>query len=151
MSPRAGRGLRLHDTERRTRRDTPARPGLERARRFYADKLGLEPVEERPGRLLYRCSADTFALFESTGSSPGTFTLMGFTVEGLDATIAELAARGLAFAEDFGTVAMAGAVMALRSAHAWVLRAVQPRDKAIGVGYSDRGHGRATRCGRSRG
>ena len=94
---------------------------LERARRFYADKLGLEPVEERPGRLLYRCSGDTFAPFESTGSSPDTFTQIGFTVEDLDATIAELAARGLAFAEDFGTVAMAGAVMALRSAHAWVL------------------------------
>ncbi|HEV2664514.1 MAG TPA: VOC family protein, partial [Blastocatellia bacterium] len=27
---------------------------LERARLFYAEKLGLEPVEERPGGLLYR-------------------------------------------------------------------------------------------------
>jgi catechol 2,3-dioxygenase-like lactoylglutathione lyase family enzyme len=26
-------------------------PGLERARRFYAEKLGLPPVEERPGGL----------------------------------------------------------------------------------------------------
>jgi hypothetical protein len=28
---------------------------LERARLFYAEKLSLEPVEERPGGLLYRC------------------------------------------------------------------------------------------------
>jgi hypothetical protein len=28
---------------------------LERARRFYMAKLVLEPVEERPGGLLYRC------------------------------------------------------------------------------------------------
>lgn len=28
---------------------------LGRARRFYAEKLGLEPSEERPGGLLYRC------------------------------------------------------------------------------------------------
>jgi catechol 2,3-dioxygenase-like lactoylglutathione lyase family enzyme len=27
---------------------------LDRARRFYAEKLGLEPTEERPGGLLYR-------------------------------------------------------------------------------------------------
>ena len=26
---------------------------LERARRFYSEKLGLEPVEERPGGLRY--------------------------------------------------------------------------------------------------
>ncbi|HKF91389.1 MAG TPA: VOC family protein, partial [Acidimicrobiia bacterium] len=28
---------------------------LERARTFYAEKLGLEPVEEREGGLRYRC------------------------------------------------------------------------------------------------
>jgi catechol 2,3-dioxygenase-like lactoylglutathione lyase family enzyme len=41
----------------------PARD-LERARRFYADKLGLEPAEARPGGLLYRCGGGSFALFE---------------------------------------------------------------------------------------
>jgi hypothetical protein len=30
---------------------------LNRARAFYASKLGLEPIEERPGGLLYRCGA----------------------------------------------------------------------------------------------
>jgi catechol 2,3-dioxygenase-like lactoylglutathione lyase family enzyme len=40
---------------------------LERARRFYADKLGLEPTDERPGGLLYRTGAGEFVLFESTG------------------------------------------------------------------------------------
>jgi len=47
---------------------------MERARRFYAEKLGLEPAEERPGGLLYRCASGVFALFESAGASPGTFT-----------------------------------------------------------------------------
>ena len=28
---------------------------LQRAKAFYAEKLGLEPSEERPGGLLYRC------------------------------------------------------------------------------------------------
>jgi len=28
---------------------------LQRTKGFYAEKLGLEPSEERPGGLLYRC------------------------------------------------------------------------------------------------
>jgi catechol 2,3-dioxygenase-like lactoylglutathione lyase family enzyme len=51
---------------------------MDRARAFYADKLGLVPVEERPGGLLYRCASGEFALFESAGASPGTFTQMAF-------------------------------------------------------------------------
>lgn len=70
---------------------------LDRARRFYADKLGLQPSEVRPGGLLYRCSGGEFALFESTGSSPGTFTQLAFQVDDLDATVAELKSRGLEF------------------------------------------------------
>jgi catechol 2,3-dioxygenase-like lactoylglutathione lyase family enzyme len=72
---------------------------LRRARRFYAEKLGLEPAEERPGGLLYRAGGCEFALFESTGSSPGEFTQMGWEVDDIDATVAELKARGVVFEE----------------------------------------------------
>jgi catechol 2,3-dioxygenase-like lactoylglutathione lyase family enzyme len=72
---------------------------LDRARRFYADKLGLEPSEERPGGLLYRCAEGEFALFGSAGRSPGTFTQMAFDVDDLDAIVAELKARGVVFEE----------------------------------------------------
>jgi catechol 2,3-dioxygenase-like lactoylglutathione lyase family enzyme len=72
---------------------------LQRARTFYADKLGLEPSEERPGGLLYRCAAGEFALFESAGASPGTFTQMGFEVDDIEATVAELRGRGVVFEE----------------------------------------------------
>jgi catechol 2,3-dioxygenase-like lactoylglutathione lyase family enzyme len=68
-----------------------------RARAFYAEKLGLEPVEERPGGLLYRCASGQFALFQSAGSSPGTFTQMGWTVDDVVATVAELRSRGVVF------------------------------------------------------
>jgi catechol 2,3-dioxygenase-like lactoylglutathione lyase family enzyme len=72
---------------------------LDRARRFYADKLGLEPSEERPGGLLYRCASGEFSLFESAGSAPGTFTQMAWWVDDVEATVAELKARGVAFEE----------------------------------------------------
>lgn len=70
---------------------------MARARAFYAEKLGLEPVEERPGGLLYRCASGEFALFESTGASTGTFTQMGWSVDDVDATVAELRSRGVVF------------------------------------------------------
>jgi catechol 2,3-dioxygenase-like lactoylglutathione lyase family enzyme len=72
---------------------------LSRAREFYADKLGLEPSEERPGGLLYRCASGEFALFESAGESSGTHTQMAWDVNDIDATVAELKARGVEFEE----------------------------------------------------
>jgi catechol 2,3-dioxygenase-like lactoylglutathione lyase family enzyme len=76
----------------------PARD-LDRARRFYAEKLGMEPAEERPGGLLYRFPNGEFALFASAGGSSGTFTQMGFEVDDLDDTVAEMKRRGVVFEE----------------------------------------------------
>jgi predicted enzyme related to lactoylglutathione lyase len=72
---------------------------LGRARAFYAEKLGLEPDEERPGGLLYRCAQGEFGLFESTGGPSGSHTQMGWEVEDIDATVAELRRRGVVFEE----------------------------------------------------
>jgi catechol 2,3-dioxygenase-like lactoylglutathione lyase family enzyme len=72
---------------------------MERARRFYAEKLGLEPVEERPGGLLYRCGSNSFVLFTSSGTPSGTHTQMGFEVTDFQAAVNILRARGLVFEE----------------------------------------------------
>jgi catechol 2,3-dioxygenase-like lactoylglutathione lyase family enzyme len=72
---------------------------LKRARAFYSEKLGLEPVDERPGGLLYRCASGEFALFASAGASSGGFTQMGFEVDDIEATVRELRERGVVFEE----------------------------------------------------
>jgi catechol 2,3-dioxygenase-like lactoylglutathione lyase family enzyme len=72
---------------------------LNRARAFYADKLGLEPVEERPGGLLYRLGETRFALFQSAGAPSGRHTQMAFEVDDLDAVVGELRRRGVVFEE----------------------------------------------------
>ena len=72
---------------------------LQRARSFYAEKLGLEPSEERPGGLLYRCSKGEFALFESAGAASGDHTQMGWEVEDIEATVEWLRVRGVVFEE----------------------------------------------------
>jgi catechol 2,3-dioxygenase-like lactoylglutathione lyase family enzyme len=72
---------------------------LERARRFYAEKLGLEPVEERPGGLRYRCSDSEFVVFQSTGAASGDHTQMAWEVDDIEATMRELRERGVVFEE----------------------------------------------------
>ena len=72
---------------------------LKRARTFYAEKLGLEPIEERPGGLLYRCGRGFFALFQSAGAATGTHTQMGWEVADIEATVAALRSRGVVFEE----------------------------------------------------
>ena len=62
---------------------------------WYAEKLGLEPAEERPGGLRYVVGGCEFALFASAGASDGSFTQMGFEVADLRATVAELRRRGV--------------------------------------------------------
>jgi catechol 2,3-dioxygenase-like lactoylglutathione lyase family enzyme len=88
--------MTLRDSKVATR--LPAQD-LDRARAFYAERLGLEPVDERPGGLLYRVGGGEFALFLSAGRASGDHTQMGFEVVDLEATVAELSARGVVFEE----------------------------------------------------
>lgn len=74
---------------------------LNRARAFYAEKLGLEPVEEREGGLRYVGAGGEFALFQSEGAPSGDHTQMGWEVEDIEATVAALRARGVVF-EEYG-------------------------------------------------
>ncbi|MFD0690539.1 VOC family protein [Actinomadura fibrosa] len=70
---------------------------LERARAFYRDRLGLEPVEERDGGLRYVCGTTEFHLFSSSGAASGASTQIGFEVDDLDRVVADLRARGVRF------------------------------------------------------
>ena len=72
---------------------------LARARAFYAEKLGLEPVEERPGGVRYCCGDGWFAVFQSAGGPSGAHTQMGFEVEDIESTVDELRRRGVVFEE----------------------------------------------------
>lgn len=77
---------------------------LERARRWYAEKLGLDPVEERPGGLRYEFASGVYCLYASAGAADGSFTQLGYYVDDLDATVAALRARGVTFEDYPGTV-----------------------------------------------
>ena len=81
---------------------------LNRARRFYAEKLGLTPSDELPAGLIYRCKDSWFLLFPSSGASTGQFTQMGWMADNIEAEVKELKSKGVVFEEynmpDFKTV-----------------------------------------------
>ena len=73
---------------------------MERARRFYAEKLGLVPETELPDGTFYRCGAGTrFLLYPSQGASAGTHTQMTWNTADIEAEVASLQARGVVFEE----------------------------------------------------
>jgi catechol 2,3-dioxygenase-like lactoylglutathione lyase family enzyme len=72
---------------------------LARARRFYEDGVGLTPGDSDEQGVAYPC-ADGTSLFvyfspENAGRNPATSA--GWDVDDLDATMAELASRGVVF------------------------------------------------------
>src|SRR3954469_20142372 len=77
---------------------------LARARTWYAEKLGLQPREEREGGLRYEGRSGVFCLFDSAGGSDGSFTQMGFYVDDIEATVADLKRAGVVFEEYPGCV-----------------------------------------------
>jgi catechol 2,3-dioxygenase-like lactoylglutathione lyase family enzyme len=73
---------------------------LDRARRWYAEKLGLTPAGERQGGLRYECGGGVFCLIQSQGSADGSFTQLAFTVEDIEAEVDELRRRGVMFEDE---------------------------------------------------
>jgi catechol 2,3-dioxygenase-like lactoylglutathione lyase family enzyme len=73
---------------------------LERARAFYAEKLGLTPTSKGPIGLRFRLADGTrFRLFRSGGKASGAHTQMAIMVDDLWAAVSELRARGVQFEE----------------------------------------------------
>jgi catechol 2,3-dioxygenase-like lactoylglutathione lyase family enzyme len=70
---------------------------VERARAFYRDVLGFEPVREHRNHLFYECGGGSFLVFPSSGAPSGTHDQLGFVVEDVEAAVAELRARGVSF------------------------------------------------------
>ncbi len=74
---------------------------IERARSFYAEKLGLTPNPgAAPGHYLYHCGGAAFALYETSGRASGTHNQMAFTVSDLETVVRRLKARGVTFTGD---------------------------------------------------
>ena len=70
---------------------------VERARAFYAEKVGLEPVRELDAHLFYEVAGSQFLVFPSSGAPSGTHDQFGLMVDDIEQAVAALEARGVAF------------------------------------------------------
>ncbi|HKR99174.1 MAG TPA: VOC family protein [Candidatus Dormibacteraeota bacterium] len=72
----------------------------DRARAFYADKLGLTPSAEEPAALTYEMPGGTrFILFTSSGKPSGEHTQVGFRVKDIESEVRQLKDNGVQFEE----------------------------------------------------
>ena len=76
---------------------------LERAKRWYSEKLGLEPVVDDEFGVEYETGGERFGLYESEFAGTNKATAAGFNVEDVDTAAAQLRAKGVALEDlDFG-------------------------------------------------
>ena len=77
---------------------------LERAKRWYSEKLGLEPMEEDEyGGAHYETGGAHFMVFLSPFAGTNQATAAGFNVENFDEVVDQLRSKGVAFEDvDFG-------------------------------------------------
>lgn len=81
---------------------------LERARRWYEEKLALLPEHEDPGGVWYRFGAETWLyLYRTPSAGTAQNTIAGWAVRDIEAVMAGLRERGVVFEEyDLGEIQM---------------------------------------------
>ena len=73
---------------------------MERARRFYEDRIRLQPVGGRPdGKFVYRCGGTEIALFPKAEGTKAAHTALSFRVANISEVIGLLESRGVVFAD----------------------------------------------------
>jgi predicted enzyme related to lactoylglutathione lyase len=73
---------------------------MERAKAFYRDKLGMTPMQENAGGVMYALAAGTgFGLFPSSGKPSGTHTQLAMEVEDVEEAVKDLQSKGVRFEE----------------------------------------------------
>jgi catechol 2,3-dioxygenase-like lactoylglutathione lyase family enzyme len=79
---------------------TVAASDLDRARRWYEEKLGLTPDQEDPGGVWFHFAGDTWLHVYQTGfAGTAKNTVAGITVKDIEAVMERLKSRGLVFEE----------------------------------------------------
>ncbi len=74
---------------------------LNRARKFYEQKLGLTPAYEVDSGLIYECGGNSqFFLYETGSAGTAQNTAMSWTTEDIEAEVEQLRSMGVQF-EDY--------------------------------------------------
>jgi catechol 2,3-dioxygenase-like lactoylglutathione lyase family enzyme len=91
---------------------TLASSDVERAKRWYAEKLGWQPSRELPGYARYDFGPSAFAIYKSPSAGTAQNTVLYWLVKDAKAEVARLRDRGLMFEDyDFGDYRTVDGVM----------------------------------------
>jgi catechol 2,3-dioxygenase-like lactoylglutathione lyase family enzyme len=72
---------------------------MERATRFYTEKIGATPRESSTGGSFFSVGDSTFSLYPTPNPNRGGHTQMGLRVPDVKAAVADLRSRGVVFEE----------------------------------------------------
>lgn len=70
---------------------------MERARQFYAGSLGLRMVEQTPFALVFDAQGTMLRVTSAAKVTPAPYTVLGWSVTDIAATIGSLEDRGVSF------------------------------------------------------
>jgi predicted enzyme related to lactoylglutathione lyase len=84
---------------------------IERAKTFYAKKIGATPGESNPGGTFFSLGETRFFIYPTPNPNRGGHTQMGIQVKDVAAAVRELQGRGVAFEEyDFPGLKTVGGI-----------------------------------------
>ena len=73
---------------------------MDRARKFYEEKVGLKPREEYAGGVIYECGKGSWVfMYPSPGAGTSKASTAFWAVEDVESEVADLKARGVVFEE----------------------------------------------------
>ena len=72
---------------------------LERAKKFYSEKLGFVPDSENAGGVTYKCKDSQFLLYPTQFAGTAQHTLAGWQTDAIEKEVEELRGRGVKFEE----------------------------------------------------
>jgi predicted enzyme related to lactoylglutathione lyase len=72
---------------------------MERAKKFYAEKLNFHAEMEVPGGVVYRCKDSWFLLFPTQFAGLAQHTLGGWSTDDIEKEVKSLKANGVVFEE----------------------------------------------------
>lgn len=70
-----------------------------RAKDFYRDKLGLEPMEPADDNVMYQCGGARFLVYQTDNAGSAKNTQMGWVTDDVERDVQELRSRGVVFEE----------------------------------------------------
>src|SRR5712664_994561 len=105
---------------------------LAAAKDFYANKIGLEIIDEHPWGMRFKCGESRLGISKSSVGTKDDQTQAAFRVKDLEAEVAELRRRGVE-SEDYDTPSLRTVDGIADIGFAWMAWFIDPAKNCVGM------------------